>query len=234
MTFDPTAEPFGNRAASGILEMMDLPAYIEHTLLRPDATPGDVERHCREAVDHGLFAVCVAPVYVALAKVCLEKTPVRIVTVAGFPHGTSTPAVKATEARRAVADGADEVDMVMAIGLALDGGWNAVEAEVRAVRDAARDPVLKVILETGYFSEAEILEACKAALGGGADFVKTSTGFGPRGATAADVRLLAEAVRGRAQVKAAGGIRTRAAAIEMIEAGATRIGTSRGVEIVTE
>src|SRR5512142_1789181 len=102
---------------------MDLSAHVEHTLLRPDATPGDIERHCREAEEHGLFAVCVAPVYVALAKVCPERTPVRIVTVAGFPHGTSAPPVKADEARHAAADGADEIDMVMAIGLALDGGW---------------------------------------------------------------------------------------------------------------
>ena len=212
---------------------MDLSAYVEHTLLRPDATPGDVERHCREAADHGLLAVCVAPVYVALAAMCLRGTPVRVVTVAGFPHGTSTPQVKAAEARHAALDGADEIDMVMAIGLALDGGWNAVEAEVRAVRKAIADPVLKVIVETGYFSDEEITLAAKAAVDGGADFVKTSTGFGPRNATVNDVRLLAAAVGGRAQGKAAGGIRTRAAAIEMIEAGATRIGTSRGVEIVT-
>lgn len=211
---------------------MDLSTYIEHTLLRPDATPEEVERHCREADEHGLLAVCVAPVYVALAKMCLRDSAVRIVTVAGFPFGSSTPLVKATEARQAAADGADEIDMVMAIGLALDGGWNAVEAEVRKVREAAREPILKVIIETGYFSPDEIASAAKAAVGGGADFVKTSTGFGPRGATVADVALLLGAVRGRAQVKAAGGIRTAAEATEMIRAGATRIGTSRGVDIV--
>jgi deoxyribose-phosphate aldolase len=210
---------------------VDLSTYIEHTLLRPEATPGEVERHCREATENGLFAVCVAPVYVALARMCLERSPVRVVTVAGFPFGSSTPFVKATEARRAAADGADEIDMVMAIGLALDGGWNAVEADVRTVRDAAKEPILKVIIETGYFSADEIVSAAKAALGGGADFVKTSTGFGPRGATVEDVKLLSDAVRGRAQVKAAGGIRTAAEAMEMIRAGATRIGTSRGAEI---
>jgi deoxyribose-phosphate aldolase len=211
---------------------VDLSTYIEHTLLRPDATPGEVERHCREATEHGLFAVCVAPVYVALARMCLDGSVVRVVTVAGFPFGSSTPLVKAAEARQAAADGADEIDMVMAIGLALDGGWNAVEADVRTVRDAVREPILKVIIETGYFSADEIVSAAKAGVGGGADFVKTSTGFGPRGATVADVQLLAEAVRGRAQVKAAGGIRTAAEAMDMIRAGATRIGTSRGVEIV--
>jgi deoxyribose-phosphate aldolase len=212
---------------------MDLSRYIEHTLLRPDATPEEVERHCREAVEHGLFAVCISPVYVALAKLCLRRAPVRIVTVAGFPFGSSTPFVKATEARQAVADGADEIDMVMSIGLALDGGWNAVEADVRTVRDAVKEPLLKVIIETGYFSPDEIVSAAEAVLGGGADFVKTSTGFGPRGASVADVELLSSTVRGRAQVKAAGGIRTAAAARELIEAGATRIGTSRGVELVT-
>jgi deoxyribose-phosphate aldolase len=211
---------------------VDLSTYIEHTLLRPDATPEEIERHCREAAEHDLFAVCVAPVYVALARMCLRDSAVRVVTVAGFPFGSSAPLVKATEARQAAVDGADEVDMVMAIGLALDGGWNAVEAEVRTVRDAAREPILKVIIETGYFSTDEIVSAAKAAVGGGADFVKTSTGFGPRGATVADVALLSEAVRGRAQVKAAGGIRTAAEATELIRAGATRIGTSRGVDIV--
>jgi deoxyribose-phosphate aldolase len=163
---------------------------------------------------------------------CLEDSAVRIVTVAGFPFGSSTPLVKATEAREAAAEGADEIDMVMAIGLALDGGWNAVEADVRKVRKAAPEPILKVIIETGYFSADEIVLAAKAAVGAGADFVKTSTGFGPRGATAADVQLLADAVRGRAQVKAAGGIRTAAEAMEMVRAGATRIGTSRGVDLV--
>jgi deoxyribose-phosphate aldolase len=211
---------------------MDLSTYVEHTLLKADATPEDVEQHCREAAEHGLFGVCVSPVYVALARMCLRDMPVRVVTVAGFPLGANTPIVKATEAREAAAEGADEIDMVMAIGLGLAGGWNAVEAEVRAVRDAVSDPILKVIIETGYFSDEEIVSAAKAALGGGADFVKTSTGFGPRGASVADVKLLSNVVRGRAQVKASGGIRTRAEAIDMIRAGATRIGTSRGVEIV--
>lgn len=213
---------------------MDLCPYLEHTLLRANATPEDVERHCREAAEYGFFGVCVSPVYVALAKMCLRETPVRVVTVAGFPFGTSTPLVKVTEAREAAAEGADEIDMVMAIGLAEGGGWNAVEAEVRTVRDAIRDPILKVIIETGYFSDEEIASAAKAAVGGGADFVKTSTGFGPRGASVQDVRVLVRAVSGRAQVKAAGGIRTRAAAIEMIEAGASRIGTSRSIELMRE
>jgi deoxyribose-phosphate aldolase len=212
---------------------MDLSTYVEHTLLKADATPEDIERHCREALEHGFFGVCISPVYVALARMCLESAPVRVVTVAGFPFGASTPLVKATEAREAASEGADEIDMVMAIGLGLAGGWNAVEAEVRTVRKAVPDPILKVIIETGYFSDEEIVLAAKAALGGGADFVKTSSGFGPRGATVADVKLLAGAVRGRAQVKAAGGIRTREEAIEMIEAGATRIGTSHGVELVS-
>jgi|HubBroStandDraft_1064217.scaffolds.fasta_scaffold89069_2 deoxyribose-phosphate aldolase len=209
---------------------MRLARYIEHTLLRADATPEEVERHCLEAVEHGLFAVCVSPLYVTLARRRVGDAA-SVVTVAGFPLGTSTSAAKADEARRAVAEGASEVDMVMAIGLARSADWAAVRADVLAVRQAAPDAVLKVILETGYFDEAGIRRAAEAAVEAGADFVKTSTGFGPRGATVEDIRLLGEVVGGRAQVKASGGIRTAAQARAMIGAGATRIGTSNGVEI---
>jgi deoxyribose-phosphate aldolase len=210
---------------------MNLARYVEHTLLRADATPERVEQHCREAASHGLFGVCISPVFVALARDCLRGTAVRVVTVVGFPLGTSTPMIKAAEARQAQQDGADEIDMVMAVGLALGGGWSAVEADIRAVRQAVPERVLKVILETGYLSADEMKRAAEAAVHAGAEFVKTSTGFGPRGATAGDVKLLYELVSGRAEVKASGGIRTAASAREMIEAGATRIGTSNGVEI---
>jgi deoxyribose-phosphate aldolase len=209
---------------------MRLARYVEHTLLRADATPADVERHCLEAVEHGLFAVCVSPVYVASARRWVGDAA-GVVAVAGFPLGTSTSATKADEARRAVADGAKEVDMVMAIGLARSADWAAVRADVLAVRQAVPDAVLKVILETGYFDEAAIRRAAEAAVEAGADFLKTSTGFGPRGATVEDVHILLGVAAGRAQVKASGGIRTAAQARAMIEAGATRIGTSNGGEI---
>ena len=210
---------------------MDLSGYVEHTLLRADATVPDVERHCREAAGGELFGVCVSPVYVGRARQWLDGTGVRVVTVAGFPLGASASAAKAEEARVAVLDGADEVDMVAAIGLALSEEWAAVERDIRAVRDATRGRVLKVILETGYFSEARIRRAAEVAVGAGADFVKTSTGFGPRGASVADVVLLRDVVAGRAQVKASGGIRTAAFARDLIAAGAARIGTSNGVAL---
>jgi deoxyribose-phosphate aldolase len=209
---------------------MRLAHYVEHTLLRADATPEQVEHLCMDAVEHGLFAVCVSPLYVASARQWVGDT-VGVVTVAGFPLGTSTSATKAEEARRAVIDGATEVDMVMAIGLARSGDWAAVLADVLAVRQAVPEAVLKVILETGYFEEPAIRRAAEVAVDAGANFLKTSTGFGPRGATVQDVRLLRDVAAGRAGVKAAGGIRTADQARAMIEAGATRIGTSNGVEI---
>jgi len=209
---------------------MNLARYVEHTLLRADATRDDVERLCREAVGHGLLGVCVSPVHVASARRWAGGA-VRVVTVAGFPLGTSTSATKAEEARRAVLEGADEVDMVMAIGLARGADWAAVRADVVAVRQAVPGAVLKVILETGYFDQASIRLAAGAAIDAGADFLKTSTGFGPRGATVEDVRLLREVAGARAQVKASGGLRTAAQARAMIDAGASRIGTSNGVEI---
>jgi deoxyribose-phosphate aldolase len=207
-----------------------LAGCIEHTLLRADTTPEAVDRHCLDAVEARLFAVCVSPIYVAAARRRVGEA-VRVVTVAGFPLGASTPAVKAEEARRAVEEGASEVDMVLAIGKALGGGWTDVEADIRTVRDAIPRSVLKVILETGYLDEPALRRAVEASVAAGADFVKTSTGFGPRGASVEDVRILREAARGRAQVKASGGIRTYDQALAMIAAGATRIGTSNGVEI---
>jgi deoxyribose-phosphate aldolase len=209
---------------------MHLAAFIEHTLLRADATPEQVERHCAEAAAHGLFGVCISPLYVASARGWVGDG-VGVVTVAGFPLGTSASATKAEEARRAVLDGASEVDMVMAIGLARSEDWAGVRADILAVRAAVPDAVLKVILETGYFDEFALRRAAEVAVDAGADFLKTSTGFGPRGATAEDVRLLVEVAGGRAQVKASGGIRTVEQARAMIEAGAVRIGTSNGVEI---
>ncbi len=209
---------------------MRLADFVEHTLLRADATREDVDRLCGEARAHGLLGVCVSPVYVEAARRWVGSG-VRVVTVAGFPLGTSTPAVKAEEARRAVLEGASEVDLVMAIGRARGGEWGAVQADIAAVRAAIPGAILKVILETGHFDEAGIRRAAEAAVAAGADFVKTSTGFGPRGASVDDIRILREAVAGRARIKASGGIRTAEQAQAMIEAGASRIGTSNGVEI---
>jgi deoxyribose-phosphate aldolase len=194
---------------------VDLAPHIEHTRLAAETTPHGVEEVCRDAAEAGLFGVCVNPIHVALAKKRLEGTNVRLVTVAGFPMGAART----------------EVDMVMAIGLALASDWTAVEEDVRAVREAIPRSVLKVILETGHFDDAGIKRAAEVCVVAGADFVKTSTGYGPRGATVHDVELLVAAVSGRARVKASGGIRTHTQGVALVQAGASRLGTSRGVAI---
>lgn len=211
---------------------MDLAPYIDHTLLKATATPADIGQLCAEAREHQFYAVCVNPVYVPLAKAALEGSGVKVATVCGFPLGAVSPEQKAVEARLSVEAGADEVDMVIHIGAALAGDWDAVEADVRAVRRAVPDTVLKVIIETCYLDGVEKERATEAAVAGGADFVKTSTGFGTGGATLDDVRLMHRVIAGRARIKAAGGVRTPADAQAMIEAGADRLGTSGGVALV--
>lgn len=211
---------------------MDLAPYIDHTLLKATATPADIEGLCAEAREHRFAAVCVNPVYVPLAKAALAGSGVKVATVCGFPLGAVSPEQKAVEARLSAEAGADEVDMVIHIGAALAGDWETVEADVRAVRRAIPDTVLKVIIETCYLDGVEKERATEAAVAGGADFVKTSTGFGTGGATVDDVRLMSRVIAGRAQIKAAGGVRTPADARAMIEAGASRLGTSGGVALV--
>lgn len=211
---------------------MDLARFIDHTLLKPTATPTEIEALCAEARQHQFFGVCVQPCYVRLAQERLSGSKVKVVTVIGFPLGAALSQTKALEAAQTVALGADEVDMVIHLGAAKAGDWKALEADVRAVRQAVPHHVLKVILETGYLTPAEVKRAAKAAVAAGADFLKTSTGFGPRGASLEDVRILAEVAGGKAQVKAAGGIRDRQTALQMIEAGATRLGTSSGIALL--
>lgn len=211
---------------------MNLAPYIDHTLLKATATAADIRQLCAEAREHSFYAVCVNPVYVPLAAAELAGSGVKVATVCGFPLGAILPEQKAVEARLSVEAGADEVDMVIHIGAALAGDWDEVEADVRAVRRAIPDTVLKVIIETSYLNDEQKRGATEAAVRGGADFVKTSTGFGPGGATVEDVRLMRDVIAGRAQIKAAGGVRTPADAAAMIEAGATRLGTSGGVALV--
>ncbi|MPY65501.1 deoxyribose-phosphate aldolase [Deinococcus sp. SDU3-2] len=212
---------------------MDLAPYIDHTLLKATATPDDIRILCAEAREHHFAAVCVNPVYVPLAAAELQGSGVKVATVCGFPLGAILPGQKAVEARLSAEAGADEVDMVIHIGAALAGNWQTVEEDVRAVRKAIPDRVLKVIIETCYLNEEQKRGATEAAVAGGADFVKTSTGFGTGGATVEDVRLMAEVIAGRAEIKAAGGVRTPDDARAMIEAGATRLGTSGGVGLVS-
>ena len=202
-----------------------LAAMIDHTLLRPEATSAEVVALCQEATDLGVAAVCVSPSHLPITEGL--GVGIEVATVIGFPSGAHQPAVKAHEAEVAVDAGATELDMVMSLGLAKAAEWLRVGDDIAAVREAAPDVVLKVILETAVLSDAEIVEACRAAESAGADFVKTSTGFHPSGgATTAAVRRMAETVGGRLGVKASGGIRDAATALAMVEAGATRIGCS--------
>jgi len=210
----------------------DLSPLIDHTLLKPEATGAKVEVLCAEALTHGFASVCVNPLWVPLAASLLRGSPVRTCTVVGFPLGASALAAKAREAELAVKEGAQEVDMVLAIGAAKSGDWEAVRRDFEGVRSAVPAPaVLKVILETCLLDEAEKIRACELAGDAGLDFVKTSTGFSTGGATEADVALMRHAVGPRMGVKASGGIRTYEAALLMVRAGATRLGLSASVAV---
>lgn len=206
---------------------------IDHTILSPAATPRDVERYCRETLEYGFWGVMVNPYYVSLAKAVIGNRA-KVMSVVGFPFGATKPFLKAREAEAALNDGADEIDMVMNIGAFKAGLYELVEREVKAVASVVHDygGVLKVIIETGYLTPDEIAKASRLVVDAGADFVKTSTGYGPRGATVEDVEIIRRAVGDRAGVKAAGGIRTADQAITMIKAGANRIGSSHGVDII--
>lgn len=211
-----------------------LAAVIDHTLLRPDATAADVDRLCDEARAHGFHAVCVQPCWVARAARALAGSGVAVASVVAFPHGASVTAIKAAEAARAAADGAGELDLVANLGWIRAGDDQAVRDEVAAVVAALDEPrpLLKVILETGLFSEERIQAAARAVCAGGAAFVKTSTGFGGAGATVREVVLLRQAVGAHVGVKASGGIRTRTQALALLAAGATRLGASASIDLV--
>lgn len=205
---------------------------IEHTLLSADATYAAVHRLCEEAVRYGFAAVCVHGGHVARCRINLGSAGVERVAVAGFPLGASSTRAKVCEAEAAVRDGADQIDMVMNLGALKSGDAKRVEQDIRAVVDAVAPAPVKVILETALLADAQKRRACALAEAGGAVYVKTSTGFGPGGATVGDVRLLRSAVSPRLGVKASGGIRDRETACAMVEAGASRLGTSRSVAIV--
>lgn len=203
-----------------------LAALIDHTLLKPEATADEVVALCEEATDLGVAAVCVSPSHLPITEGL--GVGISVATVIGFPSGAHQPTVKAHEAEVAVDAGADELDMVVNLGLVAAGAWLAVEDDIAAVRAATPEAVLlKVILETAALTDDQIVEACRAAERAGADYVKTSTGFHPAGgATVAAVALMARVVGGRLGVKASGGIRDAATALAMVDAGATRLGCS--------
>lgn len=210
-----------------------LAAHIDHTLLKPDATRHDVARLCLEAKTHGFASCCINPYYVPLAAKLLRGSPVKVCTVVGFPLGATPAAVKAFEARRVVDEGAHEVDMVINIGAVKSADWDVVEEDIRAVVNSVIGRALvKVILETTLLEDDEKTRACAAARAAGADYVKTSTGFGGGGATIEDVLLMRRAVGKEMGVKASGGVKDTESAERMIKAGASRIGASASVAIV--
>ena len=213
---------------------MDIAKYFDHTLLKPDAREADIRKLCEEAAYYGFASVCVNPDFVPLAHTLLDGSGVKTCTVIGFPLGANSSKVKAYEASYAVSEGADEVDMVINISAAKDHRYIEVEKDIRMVREAVPNALLKVIFETCLLTDEEIVECCLAAKRAQADFVKTSTGFSTGGATVHAVKLMRETVGPEMGVKASGGIHTKAEALAMIEAGATRIGASASVKIMKE
>ena len=209
---------------------------IDHTLLKPDASRTDIEKLCREAAEFHFATVCVNPVWAALAAARLRGTGVGVCSVVGFPLGATTADVKQYETRRAIYDGATEIDMVINVGALKSGDLRTVERDIEAVVDPCRQcgVVSKVIIEAALLTDDEKITACTLSKAAGADFVKTSTGFGPGGATAADVALMRRVVGAEMGVKAAGGVRDYEGLKAMVAAGATRVGASAGVKIVQE
>ena len=206
---------------------------IDHTLLAPDATLENIQQLCNEANTYGFASVCVNSGYVADAKAALGKSDVAVCSVVGFPLGAMDTKAKTFEAHRAIENGAKEIDMVINIGWLKSGLIERVKADIIALREATKGHILKVILETAMLNRDEIIVVCEIARDAGADFVKTSTGFGGGGATVEDVRLMKETVGEGVQVKASGGVRDYTTAVAMLEAGASRIGASAGIAIVT-
>lgn len=212
---------------------MELNKYIDHTLLNPDATKKDIIKICTEAKKYEFASVCVNSSYTKIVSDLLEDTDIKTCIVVGFPLGAMSKKAKIYEAKTAVKEGADEIDMVINLGLLLDGKSEEVYEEIKEIKEVCGDRHLKVILETCLLEDLQIIEACQLAERAGADFVKTSTGFSRGGATIKDIRLMRETVGDRLGVKASGGIRTREDAEAMIEAGASRIGASKSVEIIS-
>ncbi len=212
----------------------ELAKYMDHTLLKADATDEELRKLCREAREYGFFSVCVNPCNVEKAKEYLETDSVKVCTVVGFPLGQNTTECKSFETHDALLNGADEIDMVINIGRLKDKDYEYVKEDIAAVRNSCMGKIMKVIIETALLDEDEKRTACQIAQGAGADFVKTSTGFSVSGAKAEDIVLMRETVGDNMGVKASGGIRTLKDSAEMIEKGATRLGVSASVNIIEE
>ena len=211
---------------------MGLNKYIDHTILKATASSSDVQKLCEEAIEHEFYSVCVNGCYVADAKQLLQGTDVKVAAVVGFPLGAMTTAAKVFEAKEAVENGASEIDMVINVAKLKDGEFGYVENEIRLIKEAIGDNVLKVIIETSYLTDEEKVKACELSLVAKADFVKTSTGFGTGGATYEDVKLMKSVVGDNAKVKASGGVRDKETAQKYVDLGAERLGTSSGIDIV--
>ncbi|OSY87998.1 deoxyribose-phosphate aldolase [Tenacibaculum holothuriorum] len=213
---------------------MDINKYIDHTLLKATATKEQIVKLCSEAKEYNFYAVCVNGCYVALAKEELANSNVKVAAVIGFPLGAMTTEAKVFEAKNCIENGASEIDMVINVGKLLDGELDYVENEIRLIKQAIGKNVLKVIFENCYLTKEQIKKASQLAVNAGADFVKTSTGFGTGGATFEDVQIMKDIVKEKAEIKAAGGVRDAATAKRYIEMGVTRLGTSSGVSLVTK
>ena len=214
------------------MDKKTMASMIDHTLLKPEATPAQVERLCAEAAEYHFASVCVNPVYIPLAARLLKGTGVKVCCVVGFPLGAIAPEQKAAEAASCAAMGAEELDMVIHVGAAKAGDWALVQRDIEGVVKAAVGHTVKVIIETCLLTDEEKVKACEAAKAAGAHFVKTSTGFSTGGATTHDIALMRKTVGPEMGVKASGGIRDYETAMAMIEAGANRIGASAGIAIV--
>ncbi len=220
---------------NGNFEFMELNKYIDHTLLKATATKNDIIKLCNEAKTYNFFSVCVNSCYVSLAKAELKNTDIKVCSVIGFPLGAMSTNAKVQETKQALKDGADEIDMVLNIGFLKSKDFDAVCKDIEAVKNEMPNNTLKVILETCYLEEIEIIKASELAISSGANFIKTSTGFGTGGATLNDVKLMKSVIgKSGAKIKASGGIRDTKTALEYINIGVERIGTSNGIAIVTE
>jgi len=214
----------------------DFGRYIDHTLLRPIGTTNDIRRLCTEAIEYGMAAVCIFPSYIPVARDLLKDTRIRIATVIAFPFGITFTEIKEAEMRSSAARGADEMDFVINIAALKSGDDKSIEEEMQHLTSKARTLGVhtKFIIETAYLTDEEKVRACKIANRVKPDFMKTSTGYAPSGATVEDVRLMRSHLLPEIQIKAAGGIRNHAEAVEMLKAGASRLGTSSGIKIIEE
>ena len=215
---------------------IDLAKYIEHTLLKPDANKDDIKKLCTEAIENHFHGVCVPPYYVRLAKEFIKTESVKVITVIGFPFGYQTKGTKVEETKKVIEDGADEIDMVVNIAAFKSDDLNYVREDIESIATLCRlkNKALKVIIETCLLSPEEITKICGLVCDVGVDFIKTSTGFNGEGATVENVKLIRQSSTTKIKIKAAGGIKTRKFAEELIKAGADRIGTSSGISIVAE